>query len=342
MTLLIKLAKTFLPSPNLQMDTTLGYQNTVRYCKKLLKLREWEKLENKLDSVSNSELSLLIDHLVSSQSPEDVILLEKWYDARPREVYPAVVRANYFISWAWDARGTALAESVNQKQWVLFFERLNESIEMIDKAIELNPNHFYAYTKLLVLGMAHPNIDIDEAISAMNQVNRHNFTAQKAIIYSLTERWGGDKGTALDYAYAFCNDEEEGSTFHALIAYAHIESWMDILEEALKARHYFLNEKVINDIFIAYEQVFPNEEFRDDIDSIEALNIFAFCFYLAKRKELVGKILLYLNGRSGEFPWHYSDYSSLWFIDVNYTYSAIHKDVGISKLAKKSKRYRRK
>ena len=328
--LILLIIKIFLPKPKIVRDETLGYTNTIAYLKKLLKHKEWKILEKKLELATKSELSLFIEHLASTSS-NSAELLQTWYEERPNQIYPRLVSANYFINWAWDARGTGYADTVSERMAILFFERLNQAHILLEEAIEINPTHSEAHSQMITLGQAYPYVNKEEVIAKMNEIDASHFDAQTKIAYSLTQRWGGKKGEALDYVFKLCNDEPKGSTLHGLIAWVHIEEWVG-LENTFSNNKYFLSNKVQNQLFTAFSHAFPEEVFRDDIDSIEALNAFAFCFYLANKKDLTKKILLYLNGRTSESPWHYLNISVLWLFDSNYNYTKIHKEVGIISL----------
>jgi hypothetical protein len=327
---ILMIIKVFLPKPKIVRDETLGHSNILIYLNKLLKQKQWKLLEQKLAQANKYELSFFIEHL-SSTSSTNAILLEAWYDERPKQIYPCLVGARYFVTWAWDARGTGYAETVSERMGRLFFERLNQAHILLEEAIEIDPTHSQAYYQMITLGKAYPYVDKKEVIAKMNEVDKSHFYAQTNIAYALTERWGGKKGEALKYAFNLCNDEPQGSTMHGLIAWVHIEEWVGLSNSMLRNK-YFLSKRVKHEVFTAFTQAFPNEDFRDDLDAIDALNAYAFCFYLSKQKDLARKILLYLNGRANESPWDYLDVSVLWLFDSNYNYSVVHRGVGIASL----------
>jgi hypothetical protein len=321
--------KSILPNPSIVMDDTLGYGNRIRYLQKLLRNKQWVLLEEKLSEASKAELPLYISHLAST-TQENANYLAQWLKQRPKEIYPLLVNAEYFKDWAWDARGTGMGSTVNETMAELFIERLHQAYMLLTDVIELDPNHVEAYHQMVTLGMAHPYIDKNEIITKMNEIDREHFSAQSSICYALTERWGGKKDEAIDYVFKLCNDRPRGDTLHGLIAFVHIEEWVG-LDNMVKRGNYFLTKDVKYDIFTSYKHTFPNEVFRDDIDSLYALNAFAVCFYLARRIDKVKKILIYLKKRSTPSPWHYLQTSPLSYLDENYSYSAVHKEMGIYK-----------
>lgn len=314
--------KTILPNPKFKIDETLGYQIEIDNLRKLIKHKKWEMIENHLKTMSSSELELVINYLITT-STEDTYLIKQWYHERPKEFYPTIIYANYFIHWAWDARGSGYADGVEQEAWAIFFERLNEAYNLIHEAIELNPNHPKPYNMLLTLSMtsASNGININEVISKLNSIDKEDYGVQKSIIYALTERWQGEKGDAINYAYTACKDAPKGSSLYALIPYAHIERWMDFgSEEREESNKFFMKNGVRQNILDAYQEAFPNQNFRDDVDSLDALNQFAFCFYLTKNTKELNTILHFLQGRLTEYPWVYK----FWFSISTYGYSMIY------------------
>ena len=324
--LFLSFLKKVLPKPSIIMDKTLGYSNQINHLKKLLKHKEWELLENQLAKADSSELSLFIDYLAVTDE-DNADLLSQWYTARPKRLYPLLVSSKHFMLWAWDARTGAYAKDVEDSAWELFFQRLDIAKEMLEEAMRIEPKHSEAYHQFITLGMAHNGVSKTEAIAKLNEVSKGHFSAQCNIVYSLVERWGGKEGEALDYAYNFCNDVPKGSAFHALIASVHVDRWVGL--EYDERENYFSQRGVRDDIFNAYEYAFPDEVFSDDIDSILALNLFAFCFYQGKRKTIASKILVFLDGRTGESPWQYiNTFMSL--VDENYTYSSVYNECKIA------------
>jgi len=324
---MLKILKVFLPSAKFQMDETLGQGKMIENLKDRLSKKRWEGVEAKLDTLSPAELNLFMGEVTSIENENRDILYE-WYEARPEAFYPTLLLGKLFISLGWEARGSGLASTVTEAMAEEFYHCLGQAYVLLENAIEIQPKHIEPYHQLLIMGKAYPNIDVKVLRKKANEINPNYIFLHTAIISDATERWGGKKGEALTYAQSICNTAPKGSSLHGLMASAHIEAWVDI-SNPLKAMQYFKNTMIQNDIFTAYQEAFPEQKFRDDIESLDMLNDFAVCFYLSKKYDIVKTILQFLEQRSREYPWIYLDETFLGWIDVNYHYSSIHKSLKV-------------
>ena len=324
--MLSTIIKTILPSPALIMDESLGYSHAINRIKKLLEEEKWKSVEEALEKKNHAELSLFVSQLATTNDERTVL---KWYNANPHSFYATIAYAHYFINYAWDARGDGLGSTVTEDMALLFFQRLDQAHSLLEHAKRLKPEHPEPYSLDIVIEKARPYYG-RELIDDLNRIDKMHIQGQCAIVNGLAQRWGGQKGEGLNYALELSANEPDGSPLHALIADAHIEVWMDFIENQLAAKNYFLRKEVKQDLLTAFEKTFPNQELRKDLDSLFILNIFAFCFYLAKLDSKAKTILTFLRGKSSEYPWFYSDHSVLASLDVNYAYSAIHKNLGVN------------
>jgi len=60
--------------------------------------------------------------------------LQEWLDARPASVTARVALGNFLISYAWKARGDDWAGNVKDKDWPVFFSRLQEADAILQAA----------------------------------------------------------------------------------------------------------------------------------------------------------------------------------------------------------------
>lgn len=321
------LLKMILPSPGLVMDDTLGYGVLIERLQNFLARGRWDIVESELAKRSRAELSLLVLHMGTTKQ-ENGSILQSWYQACPHSFYATLIYAHYFIEYAWDARGSGLGSSVTEEMGMLFFQRLEEANALLEEAKHINPNHPEPYALSIVIEKARA-FHGSRLIEDLNRTDKLHIVGQRAIINGLSQRWGGAKGEGLAYAKSLSKGAPKGSLLHGLIADAHIEIWMDFMEDLLGAKNYFTHKNVKHELLMAYEKAFPQKKFTKDIDTILVLNAFAFCFYLAKLEPQAREILTFLKGKSELYPWEYADSSVLAFLDVNYAYTAIHKELKV-------------
>ncbi|HEX9048229.1 MAG TPA: DUF4034 domain-containing protein, partial [Verrucomicrobiae bacterium] len=59
-----------------------------------------------------------------------------WLQTKPDSIIPRVVLADNLIQYAWKARGSGWADSVNKTGWRMFSERVNEAWQVLAQAKE--------------------------------------------------------------------------------------------------------------------------------------------------------------------------------------------------------------
>ncbi len=314
-----------LPPPRLKKDLYLGFKDNIDGYKNLFLNKEWDILEIKIDKCTDMDKIFLM-HSMMRDKKTTLSLINEWRIVRPKSLYVHIMSANYFIEMAWEHRGSYTAENVDKDAWLPFYQNLDKSYASIQEAIRINPDEKSIYSILATLGMANPElISIYEVIDRLSSLDNHYYYAQKRITYALSSRWQGGENEALDYVYNICNQVEESSMIHGLIPNVHIERWVD----ADNLENYFEQDYVRRDLLTSYEKCFPKKQFASDSISINVLNDFACCFYIAEFKEQAREILLFLSGRSDKIPWLYLYNTWFYYEDDNYKYTKVHKDLGI-------------
>ena len=66
--------------------------------------------------------------------------LKEWVKTKPDSITARVALANGLIDYAWSARGHEYADKVNDENWKLFFQRLNEAVNILQDAKPLKEN----------------------------------------------------------------------------------------------------------------------------------------------------------------------------------------------------------
>ncbi len=63
--------------------------------------------------------------------------LQRWTTARPQSITAQVALADAYLSWAWKARGSGLADTVKEDAWPIFEDRVRQARTILTKAWEL-------------------------------------------------------------------------------------------------------------------------------------------------------------------------------------------------------------
>jgi len=121
---------------------------------------------------------------------EKLKLLEEQY---PDSIYPSLLKSQFWIEFAWDARGNGYASSVSQEGWKLFRERLTKAekilIENKNKASTSPAWYLLRYIPLFHLD--HPQKEKDKFYS--EAFKKHKGFLRLYILRrnQLRPRWGG-------------------------------------------------------------------------------------------------------------------------------------------------------
>ncbi|MFI0901449.1 hypothetical protein [Streptomyces sp. NPDC020983] len=134
-----------------------------------------------------------------------------------------------YISWGWQARTRAAASQVSQEQWRTFRERLTVAEEQLLRAAELRPEWIAPWRRLLMSGrgmsLGRP---VGEARrDAALRRDPLDLETHLEWVTQLQTRWGGEPGEALAFARDAFARAPLGQRLGCVIAFAHIEDWVE-------------------------------------------------------------------------------------------------------------------
>jgi uncharacterized protein YjbI with pentapeptide repeats len=164
-------------------------------------------------------------------------LLKEWCTASPNSPTPHIALADFYNSYAWQARGGDWANSVKQDQWVEFARRLNSAAGQLEEALKvgpLTPEWFSAaQTNFLGGGERAERHLYDKLIAA----GVANFPDYMPIYlnknYYLQPRWFGASDEWVKYATTEANKRGgiEGDKFYARMVSYVKDLYKNVYEE---------------------------------------------------------------------------------------------------------------
>ncbi len=145
--------------------------------------------------------------------------LEAWRTARPDSVTAALALANYWIGYAWDARGGAPASQVPEAAWRLFHERLAKArtaLLDVDKQGKANPA-WYATMLGIEFAEGRPQAERATLFNEAIAKEPRYYATYRAFAWGLTPRWGGDLRSFHEFADAAVarTRDTDGSSLYA-------------------------------------------------------------------------------------------------------------------------------
>jgi len=150
---------------------------------------------------------------------------EAWVTAKPDSVAAKVAQADFFVSYAWHARGSGFANTVPPKAWKTFEIRMSKAAKILEKAKELGQTDAYYWTVLLEVGkgQAWKKNDFDAVVEKAVAEAPQFYPVDLARASTLMPRWYGEEG---DWeAYALQASERPGGLGAETYARIVIELW---------------------------------------------------------------------------------------------------------------------
>ena len=133
-------------------------------------------------------------------TPEDwnrrIERLQQWVSTRPESITARVALAEAYVSYAWDARGDGLSDTVSKSGWKLFDQRTTKSKQILKEALVLStkcPEWYVAMQRVaLAQGwqLSARQALLDEAV----KFEPAYYYYYRLHATSVLPKWGGEKG----------------------------------------------------------------------------------------------------------------------------------------------------
>lgn len=297
--------------------------------KKYLIENRWNEAENFLKKFNTDERFAIIDSLVDEEGR--TTLYDEWISQRPHSAMAWLVSGFQFIHWAWEARGGGTADTVTQNGYRKFFSRLNDAHEAFSRSIELDKKYADPYVGLMTIAMGtgYERERLWDYFAKALVRSKHCYSAYRQMIHALSEKWGGEPGEMLSIASRAAGNAENNIPLAGILAEAHIEQWlyMGMCGQDAQAEIYFREPQVRQDLLDAYNKIRGAEV--SSFHMTQALNNFAFCFYLGGMNDLAKDAVTKLGGKFHEHPWDYLNESIMSLLDTGYTLDEVIKKLEV-------------
>lgn len=137
-----------------------------------------------------------LDEIVGSFAKASVAIahLDSWCSASPRSPFPFVVRGEHRITWAWEARGNGLANTVTEDGWKKFRERISLAKVDLEHAYELDHTLPQAAACLVTVAMAQSDEEASERwFQRAIKADPKYAGAYQRRLQHLMPKWGGSE-----------------------------------------------------------------------------------------------------------------------------------------------------
>ena len=128
--------------------------------------------------------------------------LERWISARPNSITARVALAEAYTNYAWAARGTEMADLVDEKPWKLFKARLQAARDVLKRASTLSSKcpQWYATMQSIARGQGWELAEQTKLLEQASQFEPLYYYYYKNHAYALQPKWYGESGDAERFA----------------------------------------------------------------------------------------------------------------------------------------------
>jgi hypothetical protein len=248
----------------------------------LLPQGKWRELADFLHAQTDLELRDFYIRMLPNHVKGWPSWLDQWVETEPQDPLARLFRASRFIRYAWEARGSGNATSVDSGNWPLFFSRLEAADADLEVAANLAPNDPGPWV-LMISTARGRQLDIAEERRRFAEVERrHPFhpLACRQLLQAVAAKWGGSHEMMFELAHSIDLRAPEGAPAHALIPEAHFEYW---LQERDTEKNYWGKPEVRDDVVAAAQRCFTNAQHTPHM--VIARNTFALAYYFMGFRE---------------------------------------------------------
>ena len=234
--------------------------------------------------------------------------VEEWAAARPQSSLPLLFRGSHGINWAWEARGSGRAKSVQEEAWPVFHGRLVEADRELAKATALDDRDPtpYALSLTTARGLSLGQVELQQRFEQAHRRDPLNGGACVSMLQGTARKWGGSHAAMLQFARWASGEAPDGHSAHKLIALAHIEVWMDS-PQGDPQQTYFHSEPVKQEVRAAARRCVQSPDYSRNGSVLSWLdrNVFAFCFRLMRDYPAQLEQMRLIGPHVTSEPWHY-------------------------------------
>jgi hypothetical protein len=237
--------------------------------------------------------------------------LNEWAAARPASSLPFLFRGTQGMHWAWQARGSGYAKTVQRDAWQVFYARLVEAERDLAKAAAMDEEDPTPHARSIRAANGL-NLGLDEKKRRFAEAarrHRWHVGAHTNMIQALSAKWSGSHAAMFEFARSASAQAPDGHSVHKVIALAHIERWLSLPGESPdgKARQgtYFADRLVREEVNRAAESCVRSAAYAESLFTPADRNAFAMCFWLMSdynaQLEQMGQIGSLIEA----IPWQY-------------------------------------
>jgi hypothetical protein len=173
-------------------------------------------------------------------------VVERWPGASPSEPLAWLLRGSQRTTWAWEARGRAYATAVDPNAWHVFFDRLRDAEDDLQRSVALDDRDGVAWSQLLTTARglqatpAEQRTRYDQAVARCPELP----IAADLRLQAACAKWSGSHDEMFAFARQVVRSLGADDPRHRLLATAHFERAVDFRED-VEARRVYLEDAAV-------------------------------------------------------------------------------------------------
>lgn len=306
--------------PHRAADPTLGDPEAQRLLAGLKERQDWPAvhafLEGQRDWWERAFYVGVLEGHVSAG--RDGAWLDAWMREHPTSSLPHLLQGAALLQWAWEARGSGTSDTVSAEGRRLFLERLAQAETALQRAAELDPEDPTPFSFLITvtMGLQHP-LDVTAAYfhEAVRR-DRFHLPTHFALLYRLTEKWGGSHEAMFEYARSTVAELPDGHPLHLLLVEAHVMrfEYFAFDGDPFGRARYLRKPDVQADIEGAYARMVGSPAWVEPPHDSSA-NEFAFYFWRVGDNARLASELARMRHHVTDSPWELLGYHGVEIVE---------------------------
>jgi hypothetical protein len=241
---------------------------------------------------------------LSTAAVSHVAMLAWLYGQNPGDADLALWLGGTRIAWAWQVRGSAIADRVSAAQFEEFWLILGGAYDPLVRAAELQPGDPVPWDRLQRhgIGTQRDRAELDEIWDELYRRDPGFYAGHYTRVQVLCEKWQGSDAEALGFAERAASEAPPGSPIAAIPVAAHLEV---AVSQSAAPTSYFRQQAVQERLAALADAWCANPD--NSPRTAEAHHLFGAAFHLSGDWHRAGRHLSRVSASSipAVLPWGY-------------------------------------
>jgi len=150
---------------------------------------------------------------------------ETLFGESPKSVTAHLIKADFYLMYAWRGRGNGTANQVTDKGWQMFRERLGEAEKALNEAWALDPRDEQIPVLMISIieGQQKDRSEMEKWFQRAMKLNPNNYEACRNKLHYLLPQWYGSRDDMLEFGRECVASTNWGGHVPLILVDAHSE-----------------------------------------------------------------------------------------------------------------------